>query len=424
VKNARGVSANAANVKLLTRWAALPGLIGQALAVALSAGCSGGGSPIDMDPPVECAGTSIDRFKELVIVDDDVISDARSSNAKSGHWSFRHVVEQLAPPGMGAAEFVSQWLETFMVPTKVNLYPVDKRESVLPLLLCPWWKQTPSNKCDADCLNCAAKELDFAKAPFRLMAITNRIDLRDVSSTSDTVGEGRLAFSLTNGPGDDPASEPLQMSLIFEYRLPESEGRDTRYWAERWHALAFLDTGDESFRAALQDITDSFTMRGTDPDSADRPSINQIRTNEHTFFWLWQQREFLLTESGLLVSPTDNTPDKSLNNTDELRDFLLSNKDAILQGLHVLPPTLTGGAADQEVVWTADVAEPLRSAFAKQTCNGCHLSENPSVDTSFHVSPFRKGVDRLSPFLHNPADPTTDELARREAFMRQALCGK
>jgi hypothetical protein len=50
------------------------------------------------------------------------------------------------------------------------------------------------------------------------------------------------------------------------------------------------------------------------------------------------------------------------------------------------------------------------------TCNGCHSAK--SHDTLFHLSPFRSGEERLSPYLRD------EELARRKTTMTKTLCSR
>src|SRR5262249_36642294 len=107
-----------------------------------------------------------DRFKALVIVDDAVTSDPRARNDADGPWSFRHAALRLSPNDPGA--LVLAWLNAWE-PERVD--EIDQR------VTCPWLHRTASNACDPTCGACAHRELDLAAAPFRLVAIANRMDL-------------------------------------------------------------------------------------------------------------------------------------------------------------------------------------------------------------------------------------------------------
>jgi hypothetical protein len=213
------------------------------------------------------------------------------------------------------------------------------------------------------------------------------------------------------------------MTAIFEYALPDAMSPEG--WAQAWHALGRHPAFDESFRADLQALTDRFVSRGVSPARVNGSALSQVRTNESAFNWIWQLREFRLTAAGdLALAPVSNTPGETLNDSSTLHDFVTANVDAVRNDKMVLPASMRGGSANQLLFrWEIpDVDEPTRIAFAKATCNGCHSGENTPVDTAFHVSPFRSGADKLSPFLNNPQDPAHDELARREGLLQSLLC--
>jgi hypothetical protein len=391
--------------------------------LAASSGCSSADDPVGACEE----GTSIAAFKELMIVDEGVLSDARSRNATAGAWSFRHHMENMAPVGVDAREFVKTWLRSWADVTTVNGYPTDRpnegRATTLhDRILCPWLKRSPENACNADCSSCATQTLDLAQAPFRLIAIVNRMDQRD-EVAAEPNGEGRFAYALTDGAADDPASRALPMTVIFEYMLPET--RSVKDWAEAWHGLAQFSTYDEPFRAALQQVTDGFTNRGMRPAGRNGSSIGQVRTNESALDWIWQQREFGLAEDGWLrMRPVRNTPAEALNNSTQLATWVTQNADAIKSKRFELPMSMRAASSDETLfVWQVPgVDEATRKAFASQTCNGCHSFENPSIDTVFHVSPFRQGIAKLSPFVYNPGGDGTDEISLRTTGLRRAIC--
>ncbi len=375
-------------------------------------------------------GIQIDRFKELEIIDDAVVNDARTKNETGGAWSFRHAVEELSEGDTSA--FLDKWLNSFARSGQVNGFSVAGRTFGHRALVCPWLRSTPENECDATCTVCKTKHLDLAKAPFKLLAIANRLDLSGIYE--GTAGEGRLVFGATSGPADLAANRrctsgadtgcTLDMTVIFEYALPQGEGRDAAHWAREWHKLGAAGSFDDGYKASLQNVTDGFSRRGASPG---RPlggsAISQIRTNERIFEWDWELREFIGANGGLLLAATENTPDPSLNGSETLKKWLLANRDTVLTEKHEIPIGLLGGRApSQTFKWHVDVDEPLRHAFARQTCNGCHQSEERFVDGNFHISPHQTGTAKLSAFLHDPADQTHDELSKRAAFLADVLC--
>lgn len=387
-----------------------------------------GGACTSEVPTSDCGEEPVDTFNELMVVDEDVLSDPRSKNATNGPWSFRYVIENMTPAHMEPGEFVKTWLTDWVTRKTLNGFlldrPGEEREvGMRTRLLCPWLKRTPSNACDDACLSCAAEKLDLAVAPFRLIAIVNRMDLRDEIEGSPS-GEGRLVFAGTDGPGDDPASPALAMTLIVEYRLPDS--RSPREWAQTWHALGKFSDHGEPYRQALQEVTDSFVKRNADPNRINGSALGQIRTNEATFNWIWQSRQFELDARGMLtLAPLRNTPGEELNNTPALREFVEANAQAIASKRYELTPSLRAGSSNNLLFhWEVPGVDPAtRRAFAVGTCNGCHGSEETRiVEFVFHVSPYKRGREKLSKFVYDPS-ADKDDLRARTASYRRALCG-
>jgi hypothetical protein len=336
--------------------------------------------------------------KELAITHASVMLDARASNASDGHWSFRWLMEQMTPDGVDAADFVLTWLDSLHT-TKVNGFATDDRSGVDALISA--WPRSSNGK------------LDLGKAPFRLLAIVNRVDI----TLDNSPGEGRFVFGLV----DAQSGEGQPMSIIFEYRLaPLRTCDDRRAWARRWHALASLPFGDE-YNAALQSVTDGFAARGSDPSRPVGSSLGQLRINEGAlegFGQAWELRELNLVtdESGtsLRLTTTKQSPDQSLDGSAQLAQFIIDNATDVRNGVAVFPAAMLGGqsvANGTNTMWRFPnqpaIDESLRHTFAIQTCNGCHdAAENDVNDFFFHVTPLggaiapdSNGQDRLSNFL-------------------------
>jgi hypothetical protein len=252
-----------------------------------------------------------------------------------------------------------------------------------------------------------------------VIGISNRGDLRALQNDMSLAGEARFIYALTAGAGDDPSAAPLDMTVIFEYRQPLL-GRTIAEVAALWHSLGAHAAFDESFNAELEKVMSSFTAPGLEPDRPLGSSISQIRTNEREFDWAWDLRQYGADETGFHLTSLDNTPDGTLNGSQQLGAFLSAKSDAILAGQHVLPTNLEGGAVGVLNPWNVtSVPTSVVQAFAAQTCNGCH-STNP-LDTNFHMSPHKAGTAKLSPFLNNVADPTKDELSKRAVILQAAF---
>jgi hypothetical protein len=221
------------------------------------------------------------------------------------------------------------------------------------------------------------------------------------------------------------------MTLIFEYNLPTSLTK--AQWAGRWHDLGALAFGSQ-FNDGLSQIASDFTH---DSD------LSQLRSNEVFLTNIWVLREFHLdlTAHALLTSTTAQTPDISLNNSQQLIDWVNANQAAILNNTHVVPQQFLGGRAPMAfpggptfnfsgTQWlmgndgTPLVDANVRRAFGNQTCNGCHQSDVPdgrqNIDTFYQISPTHPvdsgdGTDRLASFI------VQSELPRRATLLSNQI---
>ena len=372
-------------------------------------------------------GCQVNSPHELMIrnhlVVDDVVRTALvpgSSDPRNGAWSFARLMENLAPSAEAAPAMVEDLLATFDAPQTINGFTVARRPGVHALIVASW-PRTPDGK------------LDLAQAPFRLQAIVNRFDLRNLANGDG--GEGRFVFGF-----DDPSGVPLQATIIFEYKLPAATEADVLDWAQSFHALGGLSFG-EDYNAALQAITDRFTGRGARPGHPNGSAINSVRTNEIAFGdnGVWELRQFGLSPvSGLLEpQPVDLTTNASFNRSAALTSYINANQAAIIAETHVVPTVFNGlpfqGAAifNDLTTWFAPGTNPdARHHFALNTCNGCHSSQE--TGTSFlHISPRQPGGEAaLSGFLIGAArtDPVTgqtrvfDDLGRRKKDLESIVC--
>jgi hypothetical protein len=343
----------------------------------------------------------VDRFRELEIVDEAVVGDARARNDAAGAFSFRHLVVNLAGDEDDAADVVFDTLR--------RLGHDTERE-----VLCPWLRETSANGCDATCSTCETHRLDLSRAPLRLLAISNRLDLGDKPDATSPAGEVRFVYGVTRGPGDDPRSAPRAMTVIVEYALPDT--RSPAGWATAWHALGSLE--GTPYLEALEGIVHESTRTG---------ALAQIRTNAAAGEPDPGMRELAMNAEGRFrPRALRNTPRPNLVASEALATFLRENEEAVRRDLHLLPEAMRAdrvdarGASAPQVPLGAAPADVQR-AFAAGTCNGCHGGSHPVVDDVFHVSPFRSGRTKLSRFLHDPEAPADDDLGRRERDLRRRL---
>jgi hypothetical protein len=276
-------------------------------------------------------------------------------------------------------------------------------------------------------------QLDMTRAPFKLVAIVNRLDLGRGSAPSGYGGSGagelRFVFAAVDKQGG--GCNIGRFLVIFEYGVPKTRCADVKSWAQQWANLSLIALGTAAFNSALQALTQQVVLRNTVPAKPNGNAINQIRTNEIMLAAPWELREFrFLTTSTPLLGETTMalTPGDPRNGTANFANFVNTNTAAILAGTYTVPPTWLTlpflGAnslvpAPATTFWNAPGIANLnaRHKFSANTCNGCHARE---MNTTFtHINEF----GGLSPLLSGPltvADPVNGVLRNfNEMLMRQ-----
>lgn len=408
-----------------------------AIATAV-AGCIGNvGGPEDSDELVaqreEALRHGIDPAKELVITDLSVIESAdettfdparKSGTHKRGAWSFGRLVHNMLPKAKrddarAASQFVFGWLsqwESDQQPNEmVSLAPARAR--IRDEVIDPWKADSGCTGSDEDCV------LDMGKAPFRLIAIVYRPDLRILGKPGvDGIGgEGRFVFELVSKNATEAAAKTKKMTVIFEYSLPIRTNIEILLWAYRWHTLGALPFGS-FYNAALRSITNDFAGPDADRRRPNGNALNQLRTNEVVLVHpvpgdigrRWELREFRLQTGGLAMHPVGQEPSRDFDvaprgtRSAELGDWLVENADAVKANTHKIPDAWLGNmsfvgtgfgawgsGAGGPIKDSAGVAVPedVRKPFALNTCAGCHRHE---TDTrSFLHLTDRRALDPL-----------------------------
>ncbi|MFZ5438834.1 MAG: hypothetical protein ACOZQL_02435 [Myxococcota bacterium] len=355
-------------------------------------------------------------IRDLAVVEDPVRT-RWTGGTTDGAWTFGRLMTAMAGSNDVDA-FVRNWLSHWSATQNINGFNVNPRGSLQSLVVAPW--PTVNGR------------LDLTRAPFRLLAIVNRMDLRDLSQGS--AGEGRFVFGVVDANGN-----PLQFTVIFEYRLPATTSAEVTQWAQDWHALGALTVGTAAYNQALENLTNRFAGPNAAPGRINGSALNQLRTNELALAAPWELREFTLAVNGQLVESTvAQTTDLSLNNSATLANYINTNTAALLAGTHVVPTTFNGvnfrgGSALTNFghFWNAPgiTSAEARFRFSVNTCNGCHAGE---TGTGFlHVFPRNAGaVSSLSGFVTGTtvSDPvsgqarTFNELQGRSASLAEVLC--
>ena len=311
----------------------------------------------------------IDIERVLMITDLKVVEHPIYTDPKSPapYWTFKHLMTQMSgkvPPSKFVENWLNQWLEDQTVGHGVAV----ARSAMNDLIIAPWREASGGGK------------LDLNKAPFKLLAIVNRMDLRSVDGTEvRSAGEGRLVFGTLDSEG-----KPLGRGfyIIFEYNLAASNLHELNQWARKWERLQAHPIESRRYSDELSKITRSFTDRQLGPDKHSF-HLNQVRTNEVALGRPWELREFKIIQDHpkLTQVPVAGTPDfEFFNNTKQGRQTL----GAILQLMDGLPDSILGSSAPTPfgVPWKpANVTSDQRHQFALFTCSGCHHTETDALFT-------------------------------------------
>lgn len=375
-------------------------------------------------PPTGChiSSARVITIRDLSVVDDPVRTSmiGPSDDPRVGAWSFGRLMERLSPSAAEAPAITEAVFSSMATTQIVNGFPIEARPQINPLVL-DAWPRTPSG------------ELDLAQAPLRLLAIVNRLDLKDLADGKG--GEGRLVYGVL-----DPAGFPMEFTVILEYKISANTEEEYVAAVQSFHALQDLPFPSEEYNAALQALTDSFTGRGALPGAPNDSALIDLRTNEIALSFQWMLREFRLSPAGTLdPAPLFQTPDSSFNFTDTLGRFINQNETAILAETHTAPLSFEGqpfqaaSVFNNIDIWSAvGVNNPdARHKFSLNTCNGCHGGE---TNTAFlHIFPrFTGERSQLSQF-HTGTDVfdfetgqvrRLSELGRRRALLEPIVCGQ
>lgn len=407
----------------------------------------------------------IDPERSLIIRDPSVVEDPiRTFNpctgvgTPMGKWTFGFLMQEMANQpvtGIDPSSFTRSWLKHWEANLLINGWGVPARQAVKTIVIDPWVAASGG----------PGMPLDLSIAPFKLLAIVNRIDLRGNSGyTTNNAGEARFVFGVIDRRnGNCLVSE---MTVILEYGIDKNSCTDIIKWAKEWVDLSSLPIGSPAYNKALEIITDQFSLAGAAPGKVNDSALNQVRTNEFLppQTGPWELREFRLTmtkedplpPTGQLMETTvKQTPDEILNGKLTLRDYINANCGPLLGGTHIVPLTfprnpfdplmpnppdgfLGGNSFVPPDFWNApgiacDPSPPgnARFNFSNATCSGCHRRE--TFTTFYHIIPAPFGVPAgLSPLLSGPLavpDPVNgfvrnfDEILRRAIILDQIANG-
>ncbi|MEK6748312.1 MAG: choice-of-anchor X domain-containing protein [Pseudomonadota bacterium] len=369
---------------------------------------------------------AIDSARSLMVRDPAVVQDpTRTFNActnvgnPNGVWTFKHLVTAMAntpATGVTTQDFVRMWLSTWETNQTVNGWTSPSRNAGIHALIIDAWEAASGGP---------GSPLNLDIAPFQLLAIVNRVDLREnFTYGGGSAGEGRFVFQAT-----DSACNPTSFTVIFEYGIQKSSCSTVKSWGQQWVNLSTLTLGSAAYNSALETITESFVAANAAPGKPNGSALNQLRTNEIALSAPWELREFVISASGwnahfLTQNTVTQTSDTSLNNTLTLRNFVNSGATTVPLRFPTIANPFKGAASTvptPSFFWNETGITPRqrRHDFSLGTCNGCHAGETGTFFT--HVNPgpipaslsgFLTGITVVDPADGSPTR-TFNDLARR-----------
>jgi hypothetical protein len=242
----------------------------------------------------------VEKEKSLMITHPSVVEDTlRTFNPCTGKgnpdgaWAFPKLISEMANTpvtGVSASDFLKKWLETWLTNVTVNADVILKRTQINTII--NRWSTLSKGT------------FDIKFAPFKLIAIVNRLDLRGNGGYGfSNPGEGRFVFCAINCDNGTTSvvRNPGPFMIIFEYGLPFKKCAELKAYAKQWSDLSGLALPGATYNKALELITNQFAMANTSPSKPNGSSLNQIRTNEFALHPdppatgiddVWELREF------------------------------------------------------------------------------------------------------------------------------------
>ena len=374
--------------------------------------------------------------QSLFITDPAVVQDhmrtwdpCTGQGTRGGVWTFAHFIREMAngsgtTPEAFATAWLSQWLNDYAPNSDV----VPARTAMFSQVIQPW--ATASGVTATLLINSAGFRsvsltgpLNLDIAPFRLVAIVNRIDLGEtangpggysgtVTSRPTTAGELRFVFNVVQpspwGAGTEQSCGRKLFTTIFEYGVPRTGCAAVVNWARQWTSLQAFPGFTAGYLTQLQTMTESVVTHGAAPARGNQNAINQIRTNEVA-----------------LAGPGDKW---------ELREFTLNDESgAPLSGplrTHTVAQTPNDGvfsSAGADPTINAFINGPVTAGVAPPASNPDHCQASYSVPLSFNGAPFRGGNALIPPghWLANSISSTApaENICARHQFSLNTCSG-
>lgn len=403
---------------------------------------------------------AIDPARSLLITDLSVVNDCRRTwdaptfradgqpdlpavGCPDGKWTFNYLITQIAneeTTGVSPSALVQKWVETWKVDQALGesgVYPIQKRTENFEILAKRW----PGLK---------EGRADPAKAPFRLEAIVNRIDLRDnlifaPRDPSGGINLGELRFIFTLNPATHDES---QFSMILEYGVTTPSLSGARDYARRWVELSSIPIDSEHYREKLESLTESVVRAGLGHHRPNRSALLQLRTHEAIHGvnrWQFRQWSIDAVTHHLVPSILPQTPSQQLHSSDALREYIAAEAADIARNVYELPEyfypfqipfraafdiSLPGG----DTFWRPAPGRPGGANFpdaahilSLNTCSGCHGGEcriprnadlfnhvqHRKRETASELSTFLTGTGEIPDLRYHAITRSFNDLERR-----------
>jgi hypothetical protein len=362
----------------------------------------------------------IKKENSLMVTAPQVVEDSsRTFNPCSGignpngAWAFPKLVSEMAntgSTGVSAKDFLMNWLKSWTADQVVNTDVITKRTQINDII--NTWSSMSGGT------------FDIKFAPFKLIAIVNRVDLRGSSGYGFTnPGEGRFVFCAINCNNKilSVKRSPAPFMVIFEYGLPFKTCAELKTYGQGWADLSTMVLGSPVYNKSLEKLTIQFTAANTSPGKPNGSSLNQVRTNEFALHPLppaqnvWELREFNIDKAThMLVNVTvKQEPQTNFNrihipnnpgDVKTMADFINTHTAAVEASTYKVELLEAGkhfAAGKAHTInpfsyhWDGAppppnpsfiVSDSARFIFSLNTCSGCHGGE-ANTGNFMHVAP-------------------------------------
>jgi len=187
-----------------------------------------------------------------------------STDDENKKWSLGHMLKYAAlKDGIEPSTYVSAWMNAWTSGRTVN------GQTVAPML-------GPATRDNWQRFAGGSTALPLHKAPFWLLAIVNRIDLRKHRGPGGPLGgEVRFIFGFLTADANNPPCPTMGYdagsTIILEYSPNKTKENDVKDYASRWLALSSLSMSGGVYKPELEKLTEEVVKGGR---------LLRIRTNE------------------------------------------------------------------------------------------------------------------------------------------------